>query len=247
VHEIPEDPGVTQVPADDDAEPTTSQEGLEEPSPAPPVKRRRRFRLTPREDSYFDLLATLALHLVTGANLLAEMLGASDRPTRKAIAKALAEAEHAADETTHLIMRKLNQTFVTPFDRDDIYALASALDDCMDYMEEAADMVVLYRVDTLPPRVADQVQVLQRAAELTADAMPRLRSMDSLSEYWVEVNRLENQADKAHRKLLAQLFDDVVDPIELMKLKEIVETLEQAADGFETVANIVETIALKES
>ncbi len=210
-------------------------------------KRRRRFRLTPREDSYFDLLARLAQHLVTGANLLAEMLGAPDRPARKAVAKRLAAAEHDADDATHEIMRKLNQTFVTPFDRDDIYALASALDDCMDHMEEVADMVVLYRVDVLPPRVADQVQVLQRAAELTADAMPRLRSMDSLSAYWVEVNRLENQADKAHRKLLAQLFDDVVDPVELMKLKEIVETLELAADGFETVANIVETIALKES
>ena len=121
-------------------------------------------------------------------------------------------------------MRRLNQTFVTPFDRDDIYDLASSLDDCMDFMEEAADLIVLYKLDALPARVSDQVQVLQRAAELTAEAMPRLRSMDSLSEYWVEVNRLENQADKIHRKLLAQLFDEVTDPIQLMKLKEIVET-----------------------
>ena len=230
-------------------EPEADDPALAHEELLPPPRKRRlpRFRLTPREDSYFDMFAGLAQHLVTGANLLAEMLGATDRPTRKAVAKRIAEAEHAADDATHEIMRKLNQTFVTPFDRDDIYALASALDDCMDYMEEVADMVVLYRVDVLPPRVADQIQVLQRAAELTAEAMPRLRSMDSLSEYWVEVNRLENQADKAHRKLLAQLFDDVVDPIELMKLKEIVETLELAADGFERVANIVETIALKES
>ncbi|CPU64165.1 Phosphate transport regulator (distant homolog of PhoU) [Mycobacteroides abscessus] len=144
-------------------------------------------------------------------------------------------------------MRRLNQTFVTPFDRDDIYALASALDDCMDYMEEAADLIVLYKVDELPARVSEQVQVLQRASELTAEAMPRLRSMDDLPEYWVEVNRLENQADKVHRKLLAELFDDVSDPVLLMKLKEIVEVLEQAADAFEKVANTVETIALKES
>jgi uncharacterized protein len=205
-----------------------------------------RFRLTPRDTTFFDLFAASAQHLVTGANLLAEMLGA-DRPGRKDIAKRMAEAEHAADDATHEIMRRLNQTFVTPFDRDDIYTLASALDDCMDYMEEVADLVVLYRIDALPPRVADQIQVLQRAAELTADAMPRLRSMESLPEYWVEVNRLENQADKAHRKLLAQLFDDVKDPIELMKLKEIVEKLEDAADAFEKVANTVETIALKES
>jgi uncharacterized protein len=205
-----------------------------------------RFRLTPREDSYFNLFAAQAKYLVTGANLLAEMLGA-DRPTRKELGKRFADAEHAADEATHEIMRQLNQTFVTPFDRDDIYTLASALDDCMDFMEEAADLIVLYRIETLPSRVVDQVEILQRAAELTERAMPRLRSLDSLPAYWVEINRLENQADKAHRKLLAQLFDDVKDPIELMKLKEVVETLESAADAFEKVANTVETIALKES
>jgi uncharacterized protein len=205
-----------------------------------------RLRLTPRDTSFFDLLAALAQHLVTGSTLLAELLGA-DRPTRKELAKKLNEAEHLADDATHSIMRRLNQTFVTPFDRDDIYALASALDDCMDYMEEAADLIVLYKVEELPARVSEQVQVLQRASELTAEAMPRLRSMSDLAEYWVEVNRLENQADKLHRKLLAELFDDVADPILLMKLKEIVEILEEAADAFEKVANTVETIALKES
>ncbi|MCG7287708.1 DUF47 family protein [Cellulomonas sp. ACRRI] len=205
-----------------------------------------RLRLTPRDTSYFDLLAASAAHLVTGANLLAELLGA-DRATRKALAKQMSEAEHLADEATHSIMRRLNQTFVTPFDRDDIYGLASALDDCMDFMEEAADLIVLYKIDELPPRVADQVQVLQRSAELTAEAMPRLRSMENLAEYWVEVNRLENQADKSHRKLLAQMFDEITDPILLMKLKEVVEKLEDAADAFEKVANMVETIALKES
>lgn len=205
-----------------------------------------RLRLTPRENSYYDLFADLAQHLVTGANLLSEMLGA-DRPARKEIGKRFAEAEHLADESAHQIMSRLNQTFVTPFDRDDIYALAARLDDCMDSMEEAADLVVLYKVETLPPRVAEVVQVLQRSAELTAEAMPRLRAMSDLQEYWVEVNRLENQAGKAHRKLLAQIFDEVADPVLLMKLKEIVEKLEDAADAFERVANTVETIALKES
>ncbi|WP_147795301.1 DUF47 domain-containing protein [Cellulomonas sp. Y8] len=205
-----------------------------------------RLRLTPRDTSFFDLLAASAAHLVTGANLLAELLGA-DRATRKALAKQMSDVEHLADEATHQIMRRLNQTFVTPFDRDDIYGLASALDDCMDFMEEAADLIVLYKIDELPPRVADQVQVLQRSAELTAEAMPRLRSMENLAEYWVEVNRLENQADKSHRKLLAQMFDEITDPILLMKLKEVVEKLEDAADAFEKVANMVETIALKES
>jgi predicted phosphate transport protein (TIGR00153 family) len=205
-----------------------------------------RLRLTPRDTSFFDLLAASAEHLVTGANLLSEMLGAN-RAGRKDINKRIGEAEHLADEASHSIMRRLNQTFITPFDRDDIYMLASSLDDCMDCMEEAADLIVLYKLEELPARVADQVQVLQRAAELTAEAMPRLRSMSDLAEYWVEVNRLENQADKAHRKLLAQLFDEVGDPILLMKLKEVVEKLEDAADAFEKVANTVETIALKES
>lgn len=205
-----------------------------------------RLRLTPRENSYFDLFAELAQHLVTGANLLSELLGA-DKPARKEIGKRFAEAEHLADESAHQIMQRLNQTFVTPFDRDDIYVLASRLDDCMDFMEEAADLIVLYKVETLPPRVADVVQVLQRSAELTAEAMPRLRTMDGLSDYWVEVNRLENQADKARRKMLAQLFDEVTDPVLLMKLKEIVEKLESAADAFERVANTVESIAVKES
>jgi predicted phosphate transport protein (TIGR00153 family) len=204
-------------------------------------------RLTPRDTKYFDLLAALAQHLVQGSSLLAELLGA-DRAGREKLAEEMHEVEHLADDATHSIMRRLNQTFVTPFDREDISGLASALDDCMDEMDEAAELIVLYKVEGLPDRVSEQVQVLQRCAELTAEAMPRLRSMDKLADYWVEVNRLENQADKLHRKLIAQLFDDFAgDPVLLMKLKEIVEVLENAADSFEKVANMVETIALKES
>ncbi len=205
-----------------------------------------RLRLTPRDTTFFDLLAALAQHNVTGANLLAELLGAG-RAEREDVSRRMTEAEHVADDATHSIMRRLNQTFVTPFDRDDIYGLASALDDCMDQMEEAVDLIILYRVEELPLRVSEQVQVLMRCAELTAEAMPRLRSLDKLEDYWVEINRLENQGDKVHRKLIAQLFDEVTDPIQLMKLKEIVDVLEDAADAFERVANIVETIALKES
>lgn len=205
-----------------------------------------RFRLTPRDTTFYDLFTAQAELLVVGSRQLGELLGA-DRTGRKALAKQMNQTEHEADEATHSIMRRLNQTFVTPFDRDDIYALASTLDDCMDFMEEAADLIVLYKIGELPARVADQVEILQRASELTAEAMPHLRSMGDLSDYWVEINRLENQADKIHRKLLAQLFDEVTDPIELMKIKEVVEILEEAADAFEKVANTVETIALKES
>jgi len=205
-----------------------------------------RLKLTPRDTVFFDLLTESAQHLVVGANLLRDLIPA-ERSARKAIFQRINEAEHQADEVTHSIMRRLNQTFVTPFDRDDIYMLASGLDDCIDFMEEAADLIVLYKVGELPPRVTDQVEVLQRAAELTAAAMPRLRGMKDLAEYWVEINRLENQADKSYRKLLVQLFEDASDVIQLMKLREVVERLENAADAFERVANIVETIALKES
>ncbi len=205
-----------------------------------------RLRLTPRNASFFDLLAEQAQHLTRGADLLSELLGAP-KDERKAIATRLREAEHDADEATHTIMRNLNQTFVTPFDRDDIYTLAARLDDCMDFMEEAGDLVVLYQLDELPPLVIKQVDVLRRCAELTADAMPRLRAMKNLGEYWVEINRLENEGDRTYRKLVAELFNDGLEPILLMKLKDVVDALEAAADGFERVANLVETIALKES
>lgn len=205
-----------------------------------------RLRLTPTNTTFFDLLAESAQLLVGGADLLGRMLGA-ERTERKAIAGELRDAEHTADEATHAIMRKLNQTFVTPFDRHDIYGLASGLDDCMDLMEEAADLIVLYKIGTLPPRVEQQVDVLRRCAEVTAQAMPRLRSMQDLADYWVEVNRLENEADKVYRKLLAEMFNGGMDPVDLMKLKDVVDALEGAADAFERVANLVETIALKES
>jgi uncharacterized protein Yka (UPF0111/DUF47 family) len=114
-------------------------------------------------------------------------------------------------------------------------------------MEEAVDLTVLYEVDTLPKGVEQQIEVLARAAELTAAAMPNLRTMDNMTEYWIEVNRLENQADQIHRKLLARLFSGEYEAIEVLKLKQIVDVLEEAADAFEHVANTVETIAVKES
>ena len=218
------------------------------PRPGAPCVREipLRLRLTPEDTSFFDLFAASAAHLVTGAELLAELLGAGPS-AREEINNRLRDAEHDADDATHEIMRRLNSTFVTPFDRQDIYALASGLDDCMDYMEAAGDLVVLYKIDELPAGVSDQVQVLQRQAELTAEAMPRLRSMKDLSDYWVEINRLENQADRTYRQLLAEMFAGATDAVALMKVKEVVEELEAAADAFETVAHTVETIALKES
>jgi predicted phosphate transport protein (TIGR00153 family) len=203
-------------------------------------------RFTPRNDSFYEMFAASGQNLMTGASLLKELLGA-DPADRKQIADRMRAAEHAGDEATHAIMRELNESFITPFDREDIYRLASALDDVMDAMEAAVDLVVLYRIEELPPEIADQVDVLERAAELTAAAMPRLRSMKDLSEYWIELNRLENQADQVYRRLLARLFGGDYEALEVLKLKEVVDQLEEAADAFELVANTVETIAVKES
>ncbi|MFL6101034.1 MAG: DUF47 domain-containing protein [Actinomycetales bacterium] len=192
------------------------------------------------------MFQTSARHLVTGATLLTEVMGSS-RAERELLAQKMREAEHAADETTHEIMRKVNSSFITPFDREDIYALASSLDDCMDEMDAAVDLIVLYQLDALPERVSGQVEVLVRMAELTAEAMPKLRSMNDLSEYWIEINRLENQGDQLYRRLLAELFNGDLKATAIMKLKEVVDELEAATDAFEKVAHTVESIAVKES
>ena len=203
------------------------------------------LRFKPVDTSFYDLFTKAAQHLVGGADLLAEML--AEGADHADVARRMREAEHTADETTHELIKKVNSTFVTPFDREDIYALGSGLDDVMDLMDEAVDLILLYEVKVLPPELSTQVEVLQRCAELTAAAMPNLRSMQSLEEYWIEVNRLENAGDKNHRRTIAKLFSGEFKTIEVLKLKDIVEALEEAIDAFEKVANTVEQIAVKES
>jgi predicted phosphate transport protein (TIGR00153 family) len=203
------------------------------------------FRLKPTDSTFYALFAESAQNLVTGAHLLAEMLQTDTE--RGQLAKRMREAEHQGDETTHDIVRRVNSTFVTPFDREDIYRLAAGLDDVMDFMEEAVDLFNLYEIDELPRELANQVDIIQRCADLTADAMPRLRTMRDLEEYWIEINRLENDGDKSYRKILAKLFNGKRDALTVMKLKDVVDALEAAIDGFETVANIVEQVAVKES
>jgi uncharacterized protein len=203
------------------------------------------LRFRPVDATFYDLFAQSAGHLVKGAALLAEML--ADGSDREQIAQRMRDAEHEADESTHAIIRRVNSTFVTPFDREDIYSLASGLDDVMDFMEEAVDLVLLYEVDKLPSELANQVEVLQRCAELTAEAMPRLKTMKDLEEYWIEINRLENTGDKSYRRILAKLFSGRYEALDVLKLKDVVDSLEDAIDAFETVANTVEQITVKES
>jgi uncharacterized protein len=203
------------------------------------------LRFRPVDTTFYDLFTQLANQLVKGSNLLAEML--AEGADRAGIAERMREEEHRADESTHAIIRRVNQTFVTPFDREDIYSLASGLDDIMDFMEEAVDLVLLYEVHELPSALAEQVDVIQRCAELTAETMPRLKSMKDLEEYWIEINRLENAGDKQYRRILTKLFSGQYDALEVLKLKDIVDSLEHAVDAFETVANTIEQIAVKES
>ena len=209
------------------------------------------FRLTPHERGFYPLFTRAAENIAVAADELAKLV-ATDPAGRAALAARVKEAELAGDEVTHEIMVKINTTFVTPFDREDIYRLASALDDVLDAIEEAADRIVLYRLGTLPDGIAAQVEVLQRAAAATAEAMPRLEKMAELQEYWIEVNSLENEADDIYRTLLGDLLappDSAppADVLTVLKIKEVVETLEEAADAFETVANTVESIAVKEA
>lgn len=204
-----------------------------------------RLRVTPREDSYYGMFADAANNVVTGVGLLAQAV--ANGADRDGIAQQMRDCEHKGDEITHTIMRRLNESFITPFDREDIYRLASALDDVLDGMDAAADLISLYKLHDLPEDITEQVRVLERAAELTADAMPRLRSMDNLADYWIEINRLENEADQIHRGMLARLFGGEYEALTVLKLKEVIDQLEVAADAFELVANTVESIAVKES
>jgi uncharacterized protein len=214
----------------------------------PPIDRSNPvgFRLTPQDTSFFTLFTSSAELLVEATRELTRFLEV-DPSQRQAVADRLKDLEHAADDATHELINKVNTSFITPFDREDIHNLAASLDDCMDLIEETADLIVLYRVGDIPEGLTEQFEILARMAEVTAEAMPRLRSLKDLKSYWIEINRLENQADSLHRTLVAALFNNTHDAVEVIKVKAIVDGFENAADAFEKVAHVVEGIAVKES
>jgi predicted phosphate transport protein (TIGR00153 family) len=186
-----------------------------------------------------------AENLVAATDLLGSFV--LDGAPREELAGRLRELERAGDQAAHDIFKQVNSSFVTPFDREDIYSLASDLDDVMDHIEAAADLVVLTGLGDLPAEMAKQVDLLQRCARATADAMPGLRTMKGLEDYWIEVNRLENEADRLYRRLVSRLYSGEFKALEVLKLKEVADELEEAADAFEHVANVVESITVKES
>lgn len=203
-----------------------------------------------RGPSFFELLAQQGEKLVTASDLLQNLLS-SKGEERAALRDRLHDVEHEADDINHAFIQKLNQSFITPFDRADMSNLAGALDDCVDLIDEAGDLIVLYRLEDIPPLFAEllsqQVNVLAKCSKLTAKAMPKMKKPQNLKAYWLEINILENQGDQAYRRTLANLFESGLDPITIIKLKDIVEVLEKCTDAFEGVAHQVETIAVKES
>jgi uncharacterized protein len=204
-----------------------------------------RLRLAPRDDTFSQMFVAVADKLVSATDVLSEFMQVSSN--RDALARSLKELEHACDTITHRVFRELNSTFVTPFDRDDIHQLAVRLDDVMDAIEEAADFTVLTGLGTLPPEMFRQVELLQAAARTAAEAMPKLSTMRDLEPYFVEANRLENEADRVYRELVSRLFGGQFDALTVLKLKQVADDLEDAADAFEHVAAAVESISVKES
>jgi len=201
------------------------------------------MRLIPRETKFFDLFAELSGNLTAGGKLLRSIL---EDPRDLALRVEQMQAiEHKGDRATYAIITKLNQTFITPFDREDIHRLASALDDVLDFMNAAASRLVMYNI-TAPPTVAAELAgliVLQ--CEELARGVSLLEKNGHVMEHCAEVNRLEDVADHVSRRAIADLFEREKDPIQLIKLKELYETLEYATDKAEDAANVLEAIVVK--
>lgn len=204
-----------------------------------------RLRLIPRETSFFDLFEQLADKGRQGADQLLELLK-NFTDVEKKTGKVL-DIEHEADELTHALIRRLNTTFVTPFDREDIHRLATSLDDVLDHVEGAAEYLRLHKIEKPNEQMIGLAETLSAAAAKTAEAMPGLRHMKDLDEYWVEINRLENEGDRLYRKTISELFSGRFDAMEVLRLKDIFEEIESAIDRLEDVANTVEAIVLKQA
>jgi predicted phosphate transport protein (TIGR00153 family) len=201
--------------------------------------------LSSRDHQFFDLFEEAGGNIQRAAGLLEELL--REYPERNELAREILICEQDGDRITHDIIQRLNQTLVTPIDREDIYALASALDDVVDYTEEVADYLGLYKIEAPMTQAQDLARVLHAAARQIAEAMPRLRGFKDITHYTVEINRLENDGDRIVREAIASLFDNGIDPMVVIRWKDIFERLEEAIDATEHVANILEGIVIKNS
>src|SRR5256885_15593080 len=196
-----------------------------------------------RDRQFFDLFEEAASNILRAADLLDQML--RGYPENASLARDILICEQEGDRITHDIIRRLNELFVTPIDREDIYALASALDDVVDYTEEVADYLGLYKIEAPFEQAQRLAHVLLQACRQLAEAMPRLRDFEDISHYTVEVNRLENDGDRISREAPASLFHGGIDPMGVIRWKDIFERLEAGVDPTEPGAHLLEGIVIK--
>ena len=202
-----------------------------------------RFRLIPREEKFYSDFLAMADELLRGSRLLEEMLAAEHPIWDKA--DEIKEVEHKCDFLTHEIIQRLNRTFVTPIDREDIHALARSLDDVMDAIDASAAIVRLYQIERVRQDARDLARIIMASVEQVVQAMKALERRKGVAEPAVEINRLENEADRAHQTAVRLLFEEERDPILVMKWKETLDLLEQATDRCEDVANVLEGVVVK--
>ena len=202
-----------------------------------------RLKIIPADEGFYHLFSAAAKNNQRAAELLMDLFTHFDH--RESYRERVRQAEHEGDEITHQIMRRINTTFVTPFDREDIYRLANHLDDVMDHIDAAADFVVLHQIAEPLAEFAKQADVLVRAAVVASEALDRLHNLKGLEDYWVEINRLENEGDQVYRKTVALLFSGEFKGLEVLKHRDVVEEIEAAIDSLEDVANVIESIVLK--
>jgi len=203
------------------------------------------FGLIPKEEKFFKLFKDMTENIIDGAKLLKDMLDNFDNPNESQ--RKIKDVEHKGDSITHDIIQMLNKTFVTPLDREDIYALASKLDDILDLIDASSQRVIMYNVDSIPPEAKSLGFIILQCCYAVDKAVAMLgkKTNEQIFAACVEINALENEADRVSREAISRLFDEEKDPIQLIKWKEIFETLERATDKCEDAANILESVVVK--
>lgn len=203
------------------------------------------FGFIPKDEKFFQLFKEMTKNIIEGAKLLKDMLDNFDNPAESQ--RKIKDVEHKGDSITHEIIQKLNKTFITPLDREDIYSLASKLDDILDLIDASAQRVIMYNVDSITPEAKSLGFIILQSCLAVDKAVSMLgkRSNEQIFELCVEINALENEADRVSREAISRLFDEEKDPIQLIKWKEIYETLETTTDKCEDAANILESVVVK--
>lgn len=204
-----------------------------------------RFSLLPRDRTFFDLFIEAGRNTVRAARLLDQMM--REWPDAGDLSREIIKAEHEGDRITHEIIKRLNTTFVTPIDREDIYGLATQMDDVVDFTEEAADFLGLYQIEAPMEQAVALTSVLVKACEQLAEGLEHLREFKDLDKYWIEIHRLENDGDRISRDAVASLFSTGIDPMVVIRWKDIFAVLEEAIDATENAAQILEGIVIKNS